>query len=76
MNKRIEVYRDAAGEFRWRFRVAISRTVAESGEGYTELAGLESALLILWPTADPWYERGRLSGVCNAVGYLPIEYQL
>lgn len=31
---RFEVYRDAAGEWRWRLKAANGRIVGDSGEGY------------------------------------------
>jgi uncharacterized protein YegP (UPF0339 family) len=31
---KFEVYRDAAGEWRWRLKAANGRIVADSGEGY------------------------------------------
>lgn len=30
-----ELYRDAAGEYRWRLRASNGRVIADSGEGYT-----------------------------------------
>lgn len=36
MKHRIEVYKDAAGEWRWRALSGNGRIVAESGEGYKE----------------------------------------
>lgn len=29
-----EIYKDAAGKYRWRLRSANNKTVADSGEGY------------------------------------------
>ena len=41
-----EVYKDKAGEFRWRLKAANGQNIASSGEGYAEkrgcLAGIES----------------------------------
>lgn len=41
-----EVYKDHAGEYRWRLRTANKQVIASSGEGYKEkrdcLAGVES----------------------------------
>ena len=41
-----EVYKDHAGEYRWRLRTANKQVIATSGEGYKEkrdcLAGVES----------------------------------
>lgn len=35
---RFEIYKDAAGEYRWRLVAANGRKVADSGEGYHNLA--------------------------------------
>lgn len=41
-----EVYKDKAGEFRWRLKASNGQNIASSGEGYSEkrgcLAGIES----------------------------------
>ena len=41
-----EVYKDKAGEFRWRLKSSNGQSIATSGEGYSEkrscLAGIES----------------------------------
>jgi len=41
-----EVYKDKAGEFRWRLKAGNGQNIASSGEGYSEkrgcLAGIES----------------------------------
>ena len=41
-----EVYKDKAGEFRWRLKASNGQNIASSGEGYAEkrgcLAGIES----------------------------------
>jgi uncharacterized protein YegP (UPF0339 family) len=41
-----EVYKDKAGEFRWRLKAGNGQNIASSGEGYAEkrscLAGIES----------------------------------
>lgn len=34
-----QFYQDHAGEWRWRFAAANGRTMADSGEGYTNRAG-------------------------------------
>jgi uncharacterized protein YegP (UPF0339 family) len=34
MTMRFELYRDSAGEWRWRLRARNGEVVAESGEGY------------------------------------------
>lgn len=35
MASRFQVYRDTAGEFRWRLRAGNNEIIAVSGEGYT-----------------------------------------
>lgn len=49
---KIEVYRDAAGEFRWRARDTNGRIVAESGEGYERRAVAAQAAFDLFPEAE------------------------
>ncbi|CCQ34568.1 hypothetical protein HLRTI_001603 [Halorhabdus tiamatea SARL4B] len=39
-----EVYEDAAGEFRWRLQSSNDRIVADSGEGYNDRDGAETAV--------------------------------
>jgi uncharacterized protein YegP (UPF0339 family) len=39
-----EVYKDKAGEFRWRLRALNSQIIATSGEGYTEKRSCMSAI--------------------------------
>lgn len=34
-NHKVEVYRDTAGKWRWRFRASNGRILADSAEGYT-----------------------------------------
>ena len=34
---RVTIYRDHAGEWRWRAKAANGETVAESGEGYVDI---------------------------------------
>lgn len=45
MTMKAVLYRDNAGEFRWRLKARNGRTLADSGEGYNRekdcLAGLE-----------------------------------
>jgi uncharacterized protein len=38
------VYRDAAGEWRWRLRASNDKIIADSGEGYYSQEGCESAV--------------------------------
>lgn len=39
-----EIYQDAAGEYRWRFRAPNGRIMADSAEGYTERRKARRAL--------------------------------
>ena len=39
-----EVYRDSAGEWRWRRKAANGEVIADSGEGYSSYAGVERAI--------------------------------
>lgn len=41
---RFELYRDAAGEWRWRLRVQNGNIIAESGEGYVHRQDCEHAI--------------------------------
>lgn len=41
---RFELYRDAAGEWRWRLRVQNGNIIAESGEGYVNRHDCEHAI--------------------------------
>jgi uncharacterized protein YegP (UPF0339 family) len=38
------VYRDAAGEWRWRLRASNEKIIADSGEGYYSQGGCEDAV--------------------------------
>ena len=38
-----QLYRDAAGEFRWRLVAPNGKTIADSGEGYYDRSGAERA---------------------------------
>ena len=38
------VYRDAAGEWRWRLRASNEKIIADSGEGYYSQEGCEAAV--------------------------------
>jgi len=40
----VEVYEDAAGEYRWRLRSSNDRIVADSGEGYSDRSEAEDAV--------------------------------
>lgn len=54
---RVELYVDAAGEFRWRYVAANGRTLADSGEGYLRkraaLKAIERVLGIVTPDEHP-----------------------
>lgn len=49
--RRVVVYRDAAGEWRWRARDTNGRVVAESGEGYLSKSYALEAAGSLFPEA-------------------------
>jgi len=38
------IYKDNKGEFRWRYQAANHRTIADSGEGYNNLADCEHGI--------------------------------
>lgn len=40
----IQIYRDAAGEYRWRLIARNGRTIADSGEGYSRLRDCHRAV--------------------------------
>jgi len=44
MSARFEVYKDKAGEWRWRLRVINREIIADSGEGYKTRAGCENGI--------------------------------
>ena len=44
MKFKVETYQDKRGEYRWRLKSPNGNVVAESGEGYKTLAGLDNAL--------------------------------
>lgn len=39
-----EIYKDAAGEYRWRLRAGNGKIMADSGEGYAERHNAVSAI--------------------------------
>lgn len=41
---RFKIYRDSAGEFRWRLVAKNQRTIADSGEGYHNLRDCAAAI--------------------------------
>ncbi|GJE26965.1 YegP family protein [Methylobacterium organophilum] len=41
---RFELYRDAAGEWRWRLRASNGNVIADSGEGYVRREDCEHAI--------------------------------
>lgn len=49
---KLEVYADAAGEWRWRARDTNGEVVADSGEGYVEFVRAEQAGRDLFPDAE------------------------
>lgn len=42
---KIKIYRDGAGEFRWRLVASNGRIIADSAEGYTDKAHCEQAVV-------------------------------
>jgi uncharacterized protein YegP (UPF0339 family) len=49
---RFEVYRDAAGEWRWRLRHQNGQVVAESGEGYRRREDCEQGINLVKQSAS------------------------
>lgn len=44
---KFEVYKDKAGEFRWRFRAVNGKILADSGEGYKAKADCKHGIELL-----------------------------
>ena len=44
MAYKFEVYKDKAGEYRWRLRMQNTKVIATSGEGYTTKRACEEAI--------------------------------
>ncbi|MFB6302378.1 MAG: YegP family protein [Haloferacaceae archaeon] len=44
MSQTLEVFEDAAGEYRWRLRHRNGNTLADSGEGYASKSGARDAV--------------------------------
>jgi uncharacterized protein YegP (UPF0339 family) len=51
MTNKAEVYRDAAGEWRWRIKAANHRVIADSGESYQKQADCLAGLALA--TSEP-----------------------
>ena len=49
---KFEVYQDAKGEYRWKLVAANGRTIADSGEGYTEKATCKAGIELVKRAAD------------------------
>lgn len=49
--RRVEVYRDSAGEWRWTAKAGNGETVADSGEGYKHRTYAREAATSLFPDA-------------------------
>lgn len=49
---RFELYRDAAGEWRWRLRVQNGNVIADSGEGYARREDCEHAISLVKRSTD------------------------
>lgn len=58
---KFELYKDASGEFRWRFISSNGRTIADSGESYKNKADCQSGIELIKreaPTARVEEESG------------------
>lgn len=44
---KIVFFRDVAGEWRWRYRSSNGRTLADSGEGYSNFADAKTACAVV-----------------------------
>ena len=45
--KEFEIYKDSAGEFRWRLRAKNGRVIATSGEGYVNKSDAEHGISLV-----------------------------
>lgn len=50
--RRYEMYKDSAGDFRWRFIASNGRIVADSAEGYTTKAKCKAGIRIMQNSAS------------------------
>jgi uncharacterized protein YegP (UPF0339 family) len=46
------IYKDGNGEWRWRLKAANHKTIADSGEGYTNKKDCEDAIKLVKGTAN------------------------
>jgi uncharacterized protein len=46
-NSRFQIYRDKAGQWRWRLRAGNHRIIADSGEGYSRRDRAEKAVALV-----------------------------
>lgn len=53
MSTRAEVYRDTAGEYRWRLRAANGEPLADSGEGYKRRRDAQHGLDLVLQAGQP-----------------------
>lgn len=44
---KFEIYKDAQGDFRWRFQANNGRILAASGEGYNNRANCEHSIILV-----------------------------
>ena len=51
---KVEIYRDAVGEWRWRIKAANGRTLADSGEGYEKRTDCEQGLEVVRLLSEQW----------------------
>jgi uncharacterized protein YegP (UPF0339 family) len=56
--ERFEVYRDQAGEYRWRLRDGNHRITANSGESFHDQRGAMEAALQVRSDLNVWTEKG------------------
>lgn len=62
---RVDVYEDAAGEWRWRLVAGNGETIADSSEGYDSSPNAERALntaRVLFTQASTWIRSGENDG--------------
>lgn len=46
------IYKDTAGEYRWRYQASNTKTVADSGEGYKNKADCENGIRLVKESAN------------------------
>jgi len=76
MKHKIEVYKDDAGEWRWRVRSGNGRIVAESGEGYKERRKALRPLYELLELPEPRRMNGFYQALTGAYGVCKVTVRL